>query len=54
VAGPFWELHKLTEDPDERSNVVGQRPEAFAELRKILSNERSTKRLAPEFRNAAV
>lgn len=26
VAGPFWELHNLTEDPDERSNVVEQHP----------------------------
>ena len=54
VADPFWELHNLTEDPDERSNVVEQHPYSFFELREVLSNERSTKRLAHQFRNAAV
>ena len=53
-AEPFWELHNLTQDPEERHNVAGDEREAFADLEKLLTTERDAKRRLPSHRNAAI
>ncbi len=52
AAGPFWELHNLTTDPEERRNVADERSDALANLRELLGVERDSKRLVPSLRNA--
>jgi arylsulfatase A-like enzyme len=55
VAGPFaaepvddqWELHDLTHDPEERTNLVATRPEVVAELRGVLEKVRDDVRRVP-------
>lgn len=52
-ADPQWELHNLSADPEERTNLADR--EAVADTRKalgrILDSERATKRRVPAHRN---
>ncbi len=54
AAEPFWELHNMTTDPEERSNAANERSDALADMRELLDVERDAKRLVPALRNAAV
>ena len=51
AAEPSWELHNLTTDPEERSNVVSDRADALSSLRSVLDEQREAKRLLPSLRN---
>jgi arylsulfatase A-like enzyme len=49
AAASEWELHRLTDDPEERVNLAADPGVApvLAELQRILSSERDAKRLLP-------
>jgi arylsulfatase A-like enzyme len=47
----FWELHNLTADPEERSNVAAERGDVLTGMQELLTSERDAKRLVPLFRN---
>ena len=42
-----WELHNLTADPEERTNVAGTDAAVTDRLRALLDVERASKRLTP-------
>jgi arylsulfatase A-like enzyme len=48
---PFLELHNLTRDPEERTNVADHEPAALSRLRTLLDEQRDAKRLLPKRRN---
>jgi hypothetical protein len=50
-ADPFFELHNLTLDPEERQNRADDDPAALSQLTSVLESERDTKRLLPTHRN---
>ncbi len=50
-ADPFYELHNLTTDPEERRNRAGEDPRTFSEMQSVLGAQRDTKRLVPSLRN---
>jgi arylsulfatase A-like enzyme len=52
-ADPFFELHNLTLDPEERQNRAGDDPAALSQLTSVLESERDVKRLLPSHRNPA-
>ena len=47
AAEPFWELHNLTTDPEERHNLAPKAPPALATMQSTLEEERDKKRLLP-------
>jgi arylsulfatase A-like enzyme len=51
AAEPFFELHNLTADPEERVNRAGTEPSALSALRTVLDDQRDAKRLLPRMRN---
>jgi arylsulfatase A-like enzyme len=51
AAEPFWELHNLTADPEERHNLADDEKETRAHLEEVLLAERDAKRLVPALRN---
>jgi arylsulfatase A-like enzyme len=51
AAEPFWELHNLTVDPEERTNVAPDGPAALGELQSLLDQQREAKRLVPTLHN---
>ena len=51
VAEPFFEMHNLTADPEERHNRVDDAPDALSRLQTILDRERDAKRRLPALRN---
>lgn len=51
AAEPFWELHNLSADPEERTNVAPDEPAALSRLQSVLDQEREAKRLVPTLRN---
>jgi arylsulfatase A-like enzyme len=53
AAGPFFELHNLTRDPEERTNVVDAESRTVSRLRTVLDEQRDAKRLLPRHRNPA-
>ena len=48
---PFFELHNLTRDPEERTNVAGADTAVLAQMRTVLEEQRDAKRLLPGHRN---
>jgi hypothetical protein len=54
AAEPMWELHNLTVDPEERSNVADSSPQTRGQLQAILEQQRDAKRLVPQHRNPAM
>jgi arylsulfatase A-like enzyme len=48
AAEPFWELHNLTTDPEERHNLAPQAPPALATMQSTLEEQRAEKRLLPK------
>jgi len=48
---PFFELHNLTRDPEERTNVAGVDADALAQMQTVLDEQRDAKRLLPRHRN---
>ena len=54
AAEPFWELHNLTEDPEERHNLAGQAHDVRTDLEQLLASERDAKRRLPSHQNVAV
>jgi arylsulfatase A-like enzyme len=55
AAEPFYELHNLTQDPEERCNLASDAASApaLSQLRGVLDAEREAKRLLPALRNPA-
>jgi arylsulfatase A-like enzyme len=51
AAEPGWELHNLSEDPEERDNRADSAPGVAGELRRLLDREREAKRKVPRLRN---
>jgi arylsulfatase A-like enzyme len=51
AASPFFELHNLTADPEERHNRVSEDPDALSQLTTVLDTQREAKRLLPVHRN---
>jgi arylsulfatase A-like enzyme len=52
AAEPAFELHNLTADPEERTNLADSRVEVRAQMTSVLEAERDAKRLLPTLRNA--
>ncbi len=48
---PFWELHNLTADPEERHNLAPSVPPALAAMQTTLEQERDQKRRLPQLTN---
>jgi len=48
---PQWELHNLSADPEERTNLAGVATTTQDELRRVLDTERDTERRVPTHRN---
>jgi len=51
AADPFFELHNLTADPEERQNRAEADVEALNQMQTILGGQREAKRLLPTHRN---
>jgi arylsulfatase A-like enzyme len=51
AAGPDWELHNLTSDPEERHNRIADDPGAATRMKSVLESERENKRRIPRLRN---
>jgi arylsulfatase A-like enzyme len=51
AAEPFFELHNLTTDPEERRNAAGDAADELSQLKSILDAQRDEKRLVPSLRN---
>jgi arylsulfatase A-like enzyme len=51
AADPFFELHNLTTDPEERQNRAEMNAEALSQLQTVLDVQREAKRLLPAHRN---
>jgi arylsulfatase A-like enzyme len=47
AAEPSWELHNLTRDPEERTNLATSEPEARRTMHDVLEQQRDSKRLLP-------
>jgi arylsulfatase A-like enzyme len=52
AAEPFYELHNLTTDPEERRNRASVDPTVASTMRSLLDAERDAKRRIPLLRNA--
>jgi arylsulfatase A-like enzyme len=50
-AAPAYELHNLTADPEERTNLADSATETASQLRSVLDAQREAKRLLPQLRN---
>jgi hypothetical protein len=48
---PFFELHNLTRDPEERTNLADVEPATRSRMQTVLDQEREAKRLLPRRRN---
>ena len=53
AAEPLFELHNLTQDPEERCNRVEDARSELSRLQGVLETEREAKRLLPAHRNPA-
>jgi len=53
AAEPMYELHNLTRDPEERTNLADGQPETLLLMRSVLDVQREAKRLLPSLRNPA-
>ena len=53
AAEPFYELHNLTQDPEERRNLAPTSPNVLSQLQSVLEAQREEKRLVPVHRNPA-
>ena len=55
AAEPMYELHNLTQDPEERRNLVSDRDASgsLSRLQSVLETQREAKRLLPALRNPA-
>ena len=53
AAEPAFEVHNLTTDPEERTNLADTAVEEASRLRSILDDQRDAKRLLPRLRNHA-
>ncbi len=51
AAEPFYELHNLTEDPEERQNRMIDESSVLSTMKSVLESERDAKRLIPTLRN---
>ena len=51
AAEPFYELHNLTADPEERHNRADDAKETLREMRTVLDTQRDAKRNLPAHRN---
>jgi arylsulfatase A-like enzyme len=51
AAEPFFELHNLTADPEERTNRASDDPDSLRAMQSVLDAERDLKRLVPNLRN---
>jgi arylsulfatase A-like enzyme len=54
AAQPFYELHNLSVDPEERRNHAFDHPGVLSQMQSVLAAEREAKRLIPKLRNAAL
>ena len=53
AADPFWEMHNLTRDPEERHNLAADNVDVRGQLRTLLDAQREAKRKLPQHRNPA-
>ena len=53
AADPFWEMHNLTRDPEERANIAEESIEVRAQLQRLLDQQRDAKRKLPRHSNPA-
>jgi arylsulfatase A-like enzyme len=51
AAEPAFEVHNLTTDPEERTNLAGDKGAPLQQLQAILDVQRDAKRLVPSLRN---
>jgi arylsulfatase A-like enzyme len=51
AADPLYELHNLTQDPEERINLADGQPETLSLMQSVLDVQREAKRLLPNLRN---
>jgi arylsulfatase A-like enzyme len=51
AAEPLYELHNLTRDPEERTNLADGQPETLSLMQSVLDVQREAKRLLPSLRN---
>ena len=51
AAEPAFELHNLTADPEERSNLAVDRTDVRSQMESVLESERDAKRHVPALRN---
>jgi arylsulfatase A-like enzyme len=51
AAEPAWELHNLTADPEERTNLAGTDAATTSTMRSVLDAQREEKRRLPQVRN---
>lgn len=51
AAAPAFELHNLTTDPEERTNLAASATDTVSRLRSVLDDQREVKRLLPPLRN---
>ena len=52
-ADPFFELHNLSADPEERENLMSTRADVASTMRSVLDAQRDAKRKLPTLRNGA-
>jgi len=53
AAESLYELHNLTSDPEERTNLADGQPEMLSLMESVLDVQREAKRLLPSLRNPA-
>jgi arylsulfatase A-like enzyme len=53
AAESLYELHNLTSDPEERTNLADGHPEMLSLMQSVLDVQREAKRLLPSLRNPA-
>ena len=51
AAEPLYELHNLSRDPEERTNLADSDPGTLSRMRSVLEEQREAKRLLPSLRN---
>ncbi len=53
AAEPLWEMHNLSQDPEERNNRASEEVSVRGQLQTLLDEQRDTKRKVPRHKNPA-